>query len=115
MSGNALLDLLIIAVPAAFVGLWWTGSKARELAIGHAKRGCQQQQLQFLDQTVALKRMKPARSTTGSSCMEREYAFEFTDQGQYRDTATITMIGHSLKRVHFPYTRDAEGNRIYVH
>lgn len=115
MSGYALLDLLIIAIPAALAGLWWTGSKAQELAIGHAKRSCRQQQLQFLDQTVALKRMKPARSNTGSNCLEREYGFEFTDQGQYRDTATVTMRGHVLKKVHFPYTRDAEGNRVYVH
>jgi hypothetical protein len=115
MSGNALLDLLIIALPAALAGLWWTGSKARELAIGHAKLACRHRQLQFLDQTVALTRMKPARSATGSSCLLREYGFEFTDQGQFRDTGTITMRGHVLQRVHFPYTRDEEGNRIYVH
>ena len=115
MSGNALLDLLILAVPIALASLWWTGSKARELAIRYAKQACQQRQLQFLDQTVALSRMKPARSTTGSSCFLREYTFEFTDQGQYRDTATVTMRGHVLQKIHFPYTRDNEGNRIYVH
>jgi hypothetical protein len=115
MSGNALLDLLILALPAAIAGLWWTGSKARELAVGHAKRACSQRQLQFLDQTVSLTRMKPVRGTTGSSCMLREYGFEFTDHGQFRDTASITMRGHILQKVHFPYTRDEDGNRIYVH
>ena len=115
MSGNALLDLLIIAVPAALAGLWWTGSRARELAIGHARQACRQRQLQFLDQTVAIIKMRPVRSSSGSSCFLREYGFEFTDQGQYRDTAIVTMRGHVLKKVHFPYTRDSEGNRIYVH
>jgi len=115
MSGNALLDLLIFAVPLALVSLWWTGSKARELAIKHAKQACRQQQLQFLDQTVSIKSMRPTRSTNGSSCFLREYGFEFTDQGQYRDTASITMRGHVLQKIHFPYTRDHEGNRIYVH
>ncbi|MFT5048083.1 MAG: hypothetical protein ACI8UP_005084, partial [Porticoccaceae bacterium] len=47
MSGNALLDLLIIAIPATLAGLWWTGSKARELAVGHARLACSQRQLQF--------------------------------------------------------------------
>lgn len=115
MTGNALLDLLVIAVPAALAGLWWTGSRARELAIGHARQACRHRQLQFLDQTVAITKMKPSRSRTGSSCFLREYGFEFTDQGEYRDTAVVTMLGHTLKRIHFPYTRDSEGNRIYVH
>jgi len=115
MTGNALLDLLVLAIPAALAALWWTGSKARELAIRHAGVACQQQQLQLLDQTVALGRMRPARSHSGASCLMRAYDFEFTDQGQFRDTGTVTMRGHQLHNVHFPYTRDNEGNRIYVH
>lgn len=115
MSGNALLDLLIFAIPAALAGLWWTGSKAKELAVGHARLACKHRQLQFLDQTVALTSMKPVRSNTGSSCLLREYGFEFTDQGQFRDAASVIMRGHILQKVHFPYTRDEEGNRIYVH
>lgn len=115
MTGNALLDLLILAIPAAAVGLWWTGSRARELAVEHARRACQQRQLQFLDQSVALSRIRPARTSSGASCFTREFGFEFTDQGQFRDTATVTMRGHILQKVHFPYTRDNDGNRIYVH
>lgn len=115
MTGNPLLDLLLIAIPASLVGLWWTGSRARELATAHARQACQHQQLQFLDQTVALSRLRPARSSTGSSCFKREYRFEFTSEGQFRDTATVTMLGHSLQNVYFPYIRDDEGNRIYVH
>lgn len=115
MTGNPLLDLLIFAIPAALVGLWWTGSRARELAIEHARRACQQRQLQFLDQTAALRSLKPKRSQTGSTCLAREFDFEFTDAGQFRDTATVTMHGPVLHKVHFPYTRDSEGNRIYVH
>lgn len=115
MTGNAILDLLVLAIPALLVGLWWTGSRARELAVQHATSACQQQQVQFLDQSVALNRMRPARSPTGASCFLREYQFEFTDQGEFRDTAVVTMRGHVLMKVHFPYTRDIEGNRIYVH
>ncbi len=115
MTGNALLDLLILALPAALARLWWTGAKARELAIQHARTACRQRQLQFLDQTVSLSRMKPTRSSQGHACFKREYGFEFTDEGQFRDTASVTMHGHALQRVHFPYTRDNEGNRIYVH
>lgn len=115
MTGNPILDLLLLAIPASLASLWWTGARARELAILHARKACQQRQLQFLDQTVALNRLRPARSPSGTSCFLREYSFEFTNEGQFRDTGLVTMLGHSLQRVYFPYLRDSEGNRIYTH
>ncbi len=115
MTGNALFDLLLIAIPALAIRLWWTGSRARELAIEHARLACRAQQLQLLDQTAALSRMRLRRDANGAHCLEREYQFEFTDQGAYRDSATVTMQGHTLKKIHFPYTRDADGHRIYAH
>lgn len=115
MTGNALLDLLLIALPLILVRLWWTGSRAHELAIGHAKTACRQQQLQFLDQTVARTGVKLSRDSSGAKCLMREYRFEFTDSGQFRDTATLTMHGHRLGSINFPYLRDEQGNRIYLH
>jgi len=114
MSGNAFLDLLIFAIPIALASLWWTSSKAREIAISHSRLACRQRQLQFLDQTVVLIKMRPARNKTGSGCFSREYEFEFTDQGEFRDKAVITLQGHTVRNIYFPYTRDNEGNRIYV-
>jgi len=115
MTGNAFLDLLVIAIPVALVLLWWNGARARELAIAHARRSCRERQLQFLDQSVALSRMRIVRNGTGSACFERQYRFEFTDHADYRDIATVKMLGHALAKVDFPYTRDSEGNRIYIH
>lgn len=114
MTGNAILDLLIVAVPAALISLWWTGSKAKELAAAHARRACQLRHVQFLDQTAALSHMRPVRTANGSQCFQRIYRFEFTDHGQYRDIATVTLHGHQLHDISFPYTRDPEGNRIYL-
>lgn len=115
MTGNALLDLLLIAIPALALRLWWTGSRARELAVEHARQACRQQQLQFLDQTAALSGARLRRDDSGTYCLEREYRFEFTDRGEFRDTASVTLQGHRLKKIHFPYVRDAEGHRIYTH
>jgi hypothetical protein len=115
MTGNAFLDLLVLAIPASLVGFWWTSARARELAIEHARRTCQQQQLQFLDQTVSLSKIRLSRTSTGSSCFRREFGFEFTDYGEFRDGATVIMRGNALERVHFPYIRDEQGNRIYTH
>ena len=115
MTGNALFDLAIIALPAAFIAFWWTGSRARELAVEHARRACQQQQVQFLDQSVALSSLKLVRSQGGSAGFRRIYGFEFADHVDHRDRGTVTMNGQTLASVYLPYTRDEEGNRIYRH
>lgn len=114
MTGNALLDLLLIAIPALAIRLWWTGSRARELAVEHARKACQQRQVQLLDQTAGLARARLQRDATGAYCLERKYHFEFTDHGQFRDSASVTLQGHKLKEISFPYTRDADGHRIYL-
>lgn len=115
MTGHPFYDLLLLAVPIALIAFWWTSSRARELAITHARRACQGQKLQLLDQTVSLRQLKLSRSASGGSCFRREYEFEFTDSGTHRDHGTVTMRGHELLGVLIPYTTDEEGNRIYIH
>ena len=114
MTGNALLDLLLVAVPAALIGLWWTGSRVRELAVGHARRACESRGVQFLDQSVALSRTRLARGESGANALRRDYAFEFTDRSTHRDKATLTMHGQRLVRVQFPWVTDEEGNRVWL-
>lgn len=113
MTGNALYDLLLLALPAGAIGFWWTGARARELAIEHARNACRAQHVQFLDQSVALQRVRPSRAPGGSASLKREFAFEFTDAGEYRDRATVLMNGRHLVRVNFPYRRDEAGNRVF--
>jgi len=115
MTGNPFFDLLTLAVPVAIIAFWWTSSRARELAVHHARQACLGQQLQLLDQTVSLEKLKLSRSAGGGSCFRREYGFEFTDSGTHRDRGTVTMRGHVLLGVLIPFTRDDEGNRIYIH
>ena len=115
MTGYLLLDLALLGIPLAIGGLWWTGTRAKELAIEHARAACRRESVQLLDQTVSLNRIRLARSATGAMCLRRNYGFEFTQEGAHRDHGTITMRGHTLLRVHFPYTRDVDGNRVFLH
>ena len=114
MTGNAPLDLLLLALPAALIALWWTGSRVRELAVEHARRACESRGVQFLDQSVALARLRLERGGGGRTALRRDYAFEFTDRGDHRDGGTVTMRGQALVRVHFPWIRDEEGHRVWL-
>ena len=115
MTGNFLFELLLIALPAAAGLFWWDGARAREFAIEHARRACARRNVQFLDQTVALTRIRPARTVGGSMVLQRHFGFEFTSHGAHRDRASVIMQGRRLVDVNFPYTRDADGNRVYQH
>lgn len=115
MTGHFLLTVLCILLPLAAVGFWWTSARARELAVQHAGHACRQQQVQFLDQSVALARIRPTRSAGGRLAWRRVFHFEFTNHADFRDTATLVMHDHALVCIRFPYTRDPEGYRIYAH
>lgn len=101
--------------------LWWSSMKARELAIRHARSTCKKHDLQFLDQTVALKRMRPRRDSHGNPCWQRDYAFEYTSTASsedgvirsYRDSGSVTMRGLRVASIDLPFFRDSEGNRVY--
>jgi len=105
--------LAALALIGAAAGLWWTSSRAKELAILHARRACDQEELQLLDQTVALIKVKPGRTRQGSACLKRHYSFEFTQQGEFRDAGTVVLNGHTILQVTLPFTRDNEGNRVF--
>ena len=115
MNGSLLANLLALALPDTGLLYWWTGARARERAIEHARHACRQREVQFLDQSVALSRRRAVRLPGGSLGLRREFVFEFTTQSAFRDDGRVLMQGPRLLRVEFPYTRDADGARVYEH
>ena len=107
--------MALFALAATVVGLWWNGIRAKELAVSHARAACDRERLQLLDQTVAMTKMRVSRSEKGSTCLRRDYRFEFTQHGTHRDAGTVSMNGHALVGVTLPFTRDEEGNRVFLH
>jgi len=114
MTGHFFINALLLAAAATALALWWTGSRAKELAVGHARKLCARESVQLLDYTVALHKMSIGRSASGNACLRREYKFEFTAEGSYRDQGSVSLNGHTLSKVTLPYTRDADGNRVFV-
>lgn len=107
--------MALFALVATAIGLWWNGIRAKELAVTHTRDACDKQSLQLLDQTVAMTKMRMSRNEQGSSCLRRDYRFEFTQHGTHRDSGTVSMNGHTLVGVTLPFTRDEEGNRVFLH
>lgn len=95
-----ILWLLLLGTVGVF---WVTNLRARELATVLARDYCARNQLQFLDDTVALAYLRPTVER-GRLCWRRRYHFEFSEQGDLRRAGYIELAGLSLKDLHLePY------------
>jgi len=83
----AILALLLL-------GWFWLDSlRARELATEICRAACQQRGLQFLDQTVSLRRLRIRRTDTGLRIL-RVYLFDFSEEeGIGRHSGYLVLIG----------------------
>ncbi len=93
---------LISFLFVAGAGLWfWRDSLgAREQACTASQRACQQSQLQWLDDTVALERLWWRRDRDGRLQLERLYVFEFSDTGQTRRIGSVLLVGWRVEMLH---------------
>ncbi len=85
---------MIWLIAATGVGMWfWYDSmRARERAVGGARQLCAEQGLQFLDDTVALRRLSVSLDHRGPH-WHRTYRFEYTTDGTDRHTGCIFVHG----------------------
>jgi len=92
-----LSDLFWLALTATACTLWWQNLKVREFATRQVRLYCQQQDVQFLDESIALKSMKPRRDASGRMTLERSYQFSFTSTGDDRYTGVIRLEGRRIQ------------------
>lgn len=91
MTGTLIALLLI----AAAVWAWMDALRARESAIAHGRRLCEEAGVQLLDQSVAVSRVRLARRD-GFPSLLRRYAFEVSIDGSDRYRGHLDLDGHRL-------------------
>jgi hypothetical protein len=93
------LDALPLILAALGVAWFWLDSlRAREIATGIGRAACERRQLQFLDHTVALRRLSLRRSAQGLR-FRRVYRFDFSEEGIGRRTGHLVMLGQELVEI----------------
>lgn len=90
---NDLFTVFIIAVIATLCAWLWRGQGVHERAVLATRRYCRSQDLEFLDHTVALRKLRLKKDRKDQLCIARTYQFEFTTTGEERYTGTILMMG----------------------
>jgi Protein of unknown function (DUF3301) len=88
-----MLELLGLVVLILIALLWFDSLQAREVAVRAARTACETEGLLFLDDTVGIISVKPARDNEGRLKLQRAYAFEYSDTGNNRVTGSVVMLG----------------------
>lgn len=94
-------ELAALALIAAALLVWADSLRARERALAAGRAACERNGLQFLDETVAIARLRLARDAGGRLRLCRTYAFEFSGTGDDRRGGAIVMLGAEVAELRF--------------
>lgn len=91
--------VMLLALGAG--GAWvWSGITARERAIAAARRACERQGQQLLDETVEQVAVALVRNGHGAVLPKRAYRFEFTADGAARRSGELAIHGGRVVDLH---------------
>lgn len=83
--------------------LWfWRAQGVREIALRATLQHCRDEEVNLLDQTVALRQIGLRRDTAQRLRLWRRYQFEFTVTGGERYRGHTDMLGAKVSRVTLP-------------
>ncbi|MEX0733165.1 MAG: DUF3301 domain-containing protein [Steroidobacteraceae bacterium] len=91
--------LLAVAVLAVIAGFWHSSLAARELANRVAMETCASANVQMLDGTVAIHRLRMVRSGDAPLAWHRTYVFDYTSDGFSRQRGFVVLTGDTVDTV----------------
>ena len=91
-----MMEIFVLLAIAAIAWLWHDSLGAREAAVRAARDACVAEGLLFLDDTVGITSLKPARDDEGHVKLQRAYEFEYSDTGNNRIKGSIVMLGERV-------------------
>ena len=97
-------SIMALGLMALGVWFWYESLRARETAVRLAKGLCQKRDVQLLDQTVSLSRLRPVLGPPNQ--WRRWYVFEYTVDGARREQGWIALRGISLAGYHLTLDED---------
>lgn len=96
-----LLGLLALA---GMIWYWLDAMRAKEIAVAGGRIACEEVGVSFLDETVAMSRVRLGRNRAGQRVIIRDYRFEFTSDGSQRYRGLLTLVGKQVEQLQMePY------------
>ena len=88
--------LALLALVAA-VWYWQDSLRSRELTLKRCRQICEQHNVQFLDQSVHVEKIRLGKTATNKLCIRRFYAFEFSVAGADRHDGVAVVANGRLE------------------
>lgn len=99
-------DIILFIVLGLIIYFWWYTQGLRQIALSTCKAHCNQQDLQLLDQTVALSRLWLKRDDQGRWQWHSKFVFEFTISGADRYKGRLELLGKYAQTISLgPYRK----------
>lgn len=92
--------LLLLIVLLGLAWFWSDSLRARDLVVRRCRRLCDEVEIQFLDETVALYGLHLRRTDSGNPAFVRRYRFEYSQTGSDRWPGYAVLHGSRLLSVH---------------
>jgi hypothetical protein len=95
--------LLLLGLLAGLVWFWADSARAREQMLRRCRSLCEELNVQLLDQTVSLEKLRLARSLHGNMELRRWYAFEYSTDGADRWQGSAQQRGREVTSIHMAH------------
>ncbi len=95
----ALTDLALLLALFLLIYHIWRAQGLRERCIVAVQRHLASQDLQLLDENIALRALWFKRNRRGQFCLWRRYHFEFSAQGDERYQGRIITLGEHIESI----------------
>ncbi|MGS2717898.1 DUF3301 domain-containing protein [Eionea flava] len=92
-------QLIATSIIGLIIWLIWQHNNISISANKAAKHRCQKEDVQLLDQTVVLRKIRIIKSKRSFIALQRTYQFEFSSVGDYRYKGTIRMQGRYIESI----------------
>ncbi len=91
--------LIIFFILLAIILFWWDSATAYENAYQAARRVCNLNKVNLLDDTLARSKLSLGRHTNGYVQLCRQYTFEFSTDGEMRYLGKVILNGKVVEKV----------------
>ncbi len=90
---------IVFLIITGVIWFWWNSVTAYEVAHKAAKNACLKLDLQFLDDTLDVIKLRPCRHPHGFVQLCRTYEFEFSSDGDNRYTGHVRLSGSMFEAI----------------
>lgn len=86
----------VLLLAATFVG-WMDHRRIQGFAINHCRHACEAAQVQFLDDTAAMRKLRLVRDRRGNLRLRRTYTFDYSPVPGERRHGMVVMLGRYVE------------------